>query len=167
MTSNHESDRIPHLTPDDDERVPMTMGERTTWVYGVLVIVATAVYFVIVLSQLGETPVAEVAWQVPMLVTIGAVIVGTVLGTVASAIVAAITTRDLRQESDIRDTEIGHFGERANVAVIGIGIAVILALSMLELDPFWIGSATLAVGAIGATAANVAKIRAYRRSFHG
>jgi hypothetical protein len=160
MTSNH----APIL---DDERASMTMGERTTWVYGVLVLLTTGAYFAVVLPRLADTPVAEIAWQVPMLVAIGVVIAGTIVGTIVSAIVAAIISRDLRQESDIRDTQISQYGERSNLAVIGAGIAAVLVLTMLELDQFWVGSALFAVGALGATWANATKIRAYRRSFHG
>lgn len=156
-----------HVPAHDEERAPMTMGERTTWVYGVLVLLAAGAYFAVVLPRLADTPVADIAWQVPMLIAIGAVIAGTILGTIASAIVAAIVSRDMPQEADIRDTQISRYGERSNLAVIGVGIAAVLALAMVELDPFWIGSALFAVGVVGGTWANVVKIRAYRSSFHG
>jgi hypothetical protein len=151
----------------DDAPVPMTMGERVTWVYGVLVPVTTAVYFATVLPQVATTAVDDIAWQLPMLVAIGIVIGGTIVGTIVSAIVAAIVTRVTEQESDIRDTQISRYGERSNLAVIGVGIGVVLAMAMLDLDQFWIGSALFTVGAVGATWANIAKIRAYRSSFHG
>lgn len=156
----------PHL-PLDDDPMPMPMGERVTWAYGVLATVTTIVYFAIVLPRLGDTPVGQIAWQLPMLIAIGVTIVGTIVATIISAIVAAIVTRDIEQGSDIRDTQISRRGDRANLVVSGVGLAIVLALAMLELDPFYVGSALFAVGTIGGIVASVAKIRAYRVTFDG
>lgn len=155
----------PHVS--DDTPMPMTMGERVTWVYAVLVPLTTLAYFVFVLPRLADTPVSEIAWQVPMIVAIAVVIGGTIVATIVSAIVAAIVTRDPHQGSDIRDTEISHRGERANLAVSGFGIALVLVLAMIDADQFVIGSALFAVGALGAMWASITKIRAYRSSFGG
>jgi hypothetical protein len=155
-----------HL-PLDDDPMPMTMGERVTWAYGVLATVTAIAYFAIVVPRIADTPVGEIAWQLPMLVAIGVTIVGTILATIISAIVAAIVTRDVEQASDLRDTQISHRGDRANLAITGAGIAFVLALAMLGAAPFFIGNALFAIGAIGAIASSITKIRAYRVAFDG
>ena len=155
-----------HLVSDDTP-MPMTMGERVTWVYATLVPITTIAYFAVVLPRLGDTPVAEIAWQVPMLVAIAVVIGGTIVATIVSAIVAAVVTKDPHQGSDIRDTEISHRGERANLAVSGVGFALVIVMAMLDADQFVIGSTLFAVGAIGAMGASATKIRAYRSSNGG
>lgn len=153
--------------PLDDDPMPMPMGERVTWVYGVLALITAIVYFATVLPRLSDTPVGEIGWQLPMLVAIGVVIVGTIVATIISAIVAAIVTRDVEQGSDIRDTQISRRGDRVNLAVSGVGLAIVLALAMLDVDQFFIGSALFAVGTIGGIGASIAKIRAYRVTFDG
>jgi hypothetical protein len=156
----------PHL-PLDDDPMPMTMGERVTWAYGVLATLTAIAYFAIVLPRLADTPVSEIQWQVPMLIAIGVTVVGTIVATIISAIVAAIITRDVEQASDLRDTQISRRGDRVNFAITGGGIALVLGLAMLEVAPFFLGSTLFAVGTIGAIGASVSKIRAYRVTFDG
>jgi hypothetical protein len=102
-----------------------------------------------------------------MLIAIGVTIVGTIDATKITSIVAAIVTRDVEQASDIRDTQISRRGDRANLAISGVGLAIVLALAMLDVDQFFIGSALFAVGAIGGVGASITKIRAYRVTFDG
>jgi hypothetical protein len=158
---------IEHSAVNRDDAPTMTIGERTTWLYGALVLLTAAGYFAVVLPQLAHTPVARIAWQLPMLIAIGATVAGTIVGTVIATIAAAIITRDPEQASDIRDRQIDRHGDRASLAVMGVGLALALVLAMLELDAFWIGSGLFAIGAASALWSTVAKIRAYRRSFHG
>ena len=150
-----------------DDRATMTIGERTTWVTGVLVLLTTAGYLAVVLPQLAHTPAAQIPWQLPMGVAIAVAILGTIVGTIVATIVAAIITRDPEQASDIRDRQIERHGDRSNVAVIGVGLAAALVLTMLELDPFWIGTALFSIGALGSLWGTATKIRAYRHSFRG
>lgn len=145
----------------------MTIGERTTWCYGILVILTMTAYFAVVLPELAGKPASDIAWQAPMLIAIGVVIVGTIVGTIVSTIAAAIISRDPHEETDIRDKQIDRHGERSTLAVTGFGIATVLALAMFEVDQFWIGSALFATGAIGSIWGSVVKIRAYRNSFRG
>ena len=156
-----------HTLPLDDAPMPMTLGERVTWIYGVLVPLAAIGYFAVVLPPIADTPLSQIAWQIPMIVAIAAVIVGTIAATIVSAIVAAIVTRDVEQSSDIRDTEISQRGERATLAVTGVGIALVLVLAMIDADQFVIGSALFAVGAVSAVWASIVKIRSYRSRFDG
>jgi len=150
----------------DDAPMTMTLDERSTWSYGILAPLTTAAYLAVVLPQLGDTAPAQIEWQVPMLVAIGVVIVGTIIGTILSAIFSAVRSRGVDTEfgSDIRDKEIDRNGQRITEIITGLGLGAVIVLAMLDLDTFWIGSAALAIGAIGATWGAVVKLRLYRRS---
>jgi hypothetical protein len=151
-----------HTAHASDDRVGMTFGERNTWVYAVLVPVASLGYFAVVLSRLADQPAAQVAWVGPMLWTIAATTVGAIVGSIAAAIVSL----DTKNESDVRDREIDRHGDRIAQAITGFGSAGVLALVMLKVDHFWIANALFAIGAVGATWGAVAKLRAYRGAFH-
>lgn len=155
-----------HTVPviPDDAPMTMTLDERSTWSYGILVPVTTAAYFAVVLPQLGQGGPSQVQWQVPMLIAIGVIILGTIVATIMSTIVSAIRSRGVDTEfgSDIRDREIDRYGQRKTEIVTGIGFGAVIVLAMLDLDTFWIGSAAFAIGAIGGTWGAIVKLRAYR-----
>lgn len=152
------------MTPEaDTDRVPMTFEERNTWLAAFLVPLSTLAYFAVVIPRLLRQPASEVAWVGPMLWSIGAVIVCTIVGSIVSAIV----TRDVKAETDVRDREIDRHGDRIAQAIMGFGAAAVLVLAMLRVDQFWIGNALFLIGAVGTTWGTVAKIRAYRGGFHG
>lgn len=150
-----------------DDRHSMTTGEQATWWALVLVPLASLGYLAVVIPQLVGTPVGEVQWQIPMIIAIAAAIAGTIIGTIVGAIIRAIVTRDTETGSDIRDAQIDRHGDRLAFMAAALGGIPILVLAMLELDPFWIGTAVFLTGAIGATVGAVSKIRAYRGGFVG
>jgi hypothetical protein len=154
-----------------DDRILSTTSERTAWVAVVLTPLTAAGYFAVVLPQLSNTPVAGLGWQAPMLWSFGINFVGTMLATVVATIVAGIGAGLRREEldttSDERDREIDRYGGRVALTIAAGGLLAALVLAMLELDPFWIGSAAFLIGAIGATAGAIAQLRAYRGTFRG
>jgi hypothetical protein len=162
---------------EDDDRVPMTYGERATWSSAILVPIATIAYFAIVLPQVDGTSVEHIAWQIPMLIAIAAVIVGTIIATIIGVIASTVGTAirnggDDPDESDdvdadIRDQQIERYGDRTTLVVAGAGMLAVLALSMLDAPVFWIGSAVFLSAAAGGTWGAIAKIRAYRGAFFG
>lgn len=156
---------------DDDQRIPTTTSERTAWVAAVLTPLATAGYFAFVLPQLADTRVADLAWQAPMLWSMGINFVGTIvvtmLVTIAAGIGAGLRRERLDTSSDVRDRDIDRYGSRVALTIAAGGLLAALVLAMLELDPFWIGSAAFLIGAIGATAGAIAQLRAYRGVFRG
>jgi len=178
-------DAEPRL-PDDDEPAPMTMNERTVWAYLVTVIVTSGVYLTLMLTRLAGGPVGQIAWVGPMLWTIGASVLGTVVLTIAGTIASTITTTIARSitsgrlgpggrapvpiveidtVSDARDKDIDLIGDRALVGVLGAGFVGALVLAMLDADTFWIGNLLFVVGTIGAIVETTTKIRLYRRGF--
>ena len=146
----------------------MTFGERNTWV-SAFVLPATSIgYFAVVLPRLRDQPASEVSWVAPMLWAIGASIVGTIVGTIIVSIAAGIANRGvLESKEDIRDKQIGRYGDRFAQAITGFGAGAVLVLVMLEVDYFWIGNTLFLFGAIGAMWGAIAKLRAYHGAFHG
>jgi hypothetical protein len=151
------------LVPDDT-RMTMTLDERSTWAYGILMPLTTIAYFAVVLPQLSSGGPSQVQWQVPMLIAVAVIILGTIVGTIISAIVSGIISRGVDTEfgSDIRDKEIDRHGNRIAEVVTGLGMAVVIVLAMLDVDTFWIGTAAFSIGAAGATWGAVVKLRLYR-----
>jgi hypothetical protein len=115
--------------------------------------------------------VAGLAWQVPMLWSIGINFVGTIVVTILATIVAGIGAglrhHELDTSTDVRDRDIDRLGGRVALTISAGGLLAALVLAMLELDPFWIGSTAFLIGAIGATAGAIAQVRAYRGVFRG
>lgn len=177
--------------PDDDEPVPMTMNERTVWAYLVTVVVTSGVYLTLMVLRLADDePVAQIAWVAPMLWTIGASVLGTILftilftiasavtGTIAATIAGTIASArrgprgrtpvpvvEIETVSDARDKDIDLIGDRASFGVLGAGFAGALVLAMIDADTFWIGNFLFVVGTIGAIVETTTKIRLYRRGF--
>ena len=151
-----------------EDRVAMTFGERNTWVSAFILPATSIAYFAVVLPRLRDQPASEVSWVAPMLWAIGASIVGTIVGVIVVSIAAGIANRGvLESKEDIRDKQIGRYGDRIAQAITGFGVAAILVLVMFEVDYFWIGNALFLIGSIGATWGTIAKIRAYHGAFHG
>ena len=162
----------------DDERVSMTMDERTVWAYLVTVVLTSGVYFTLIVTRLADGPAGEIAWVAPMLWTIGASVLGTVLLTIAGMVAGTITSVrrgprgrapvavvEIDTVSDARDKDIDQIGDRASFGVLGVGFAGALVLAMMDADTFWIGNLLFVVGTIGAIVETTTKIRLYRRGF--
>jgi amino acid transporter len=162
MTTQH-----PAPAPADDDRVTMTLGERSTWSFLALTTITSIVYYVIVVPRLFDQPVADIGWQVPMLWAIGATIVGSIVVAIIVAIVSAIITRRQPEDSDIREKQIERHGNRIAQAITAFGSVIVLALAMLELDWFWIGNALYLIGFTGGIVGAIVQLRAYHGVFRG
>ncbi len=148
-----------------DERHPMTSTEQSTWWTLLLIPLAAIIYFAIILPRLADTPASALSWQVPMIVAIGASIVGIILGTIATTVIATARTREAESGTDLREKQIERYGERLSATIAATGAAGVLALAMLGVEQFWIGNAVFLLGVIGAVVGSIAKIRAYRGVF--
>jgi hypothetical protein len=158
----------------------MSFEEKFTWVSAVVSTAVAAAYFTIVLGQVSTVPVAEIAYQRPLFIAIGALIVLTIVGAIVTAVVTAIgaaVTAEITGEgsvedsvasigrSDERDKDIHRRGELIGYYVSSVGAVGVMALAMLRYDPFWIANALYLSFVAGAIVASVAKIIAYRRGF--
>jgi hypothetical protein len=150
----------------------MPFEEKVTWVSTVVAALVAAVYFWVVLSQLGSVPVDKIAYQVPMLIAIGAMIALTIVGTIVMAIATAVSAEitgsgsvDDIDRKDERDVHIGRRGELAGYYVTSAGMLGVLALTMLQYDYFWIANALYLSFVVGSFASSAVKLTAYRRGF--
>ena len=70
-----------------------------------------------------------------------------------------MTTR----RKDVRDREIGRFGEYVGGIFLGVGMLVPFGLTLAEVEYFWIGNAIYLTFAFSALVGTVVKLVAYRR----
>jgi NADH:ubiquinone oxidoreductase subunit 6 (subunit J) len=150
----------------------MPFEEKLTWVNLVVGVVVPVAYVAIMLGRLGETSAAEVSYQWPLLIAIGASIVLTIIGSIAMGIGTGISA-ELRGRSasgeidrkDERDKQISRHGDLVGYYVSSAGVVGVLALTMLEYEYFWIASALYLSFAIGTVVASAVKIASYHRGF--
>lgn len=162
----------------------MSFEEKITWVNAVATTIVAAWYGMFVRGQLAVTPVDQIAYQTPMLIAVGAMVVLTIIGaigmSIATAIGAAIVSSAKGEASpedaanravadldrkDERDVHIGWRGDRAGYWVTSALMIGVLALAMLRYDPFWIANGMFASFVAAGLTAAVVKIVAYRRGF--
>jgi hypothetical protein len=150
----------------------MSFEEKTTWVAAVVIAFVSAVYFWVVLSQLGEVPVADIAYQPPLVIAVVTSIVLTIVGAIVMAIGTAISAEvtgvgsvDDIGRTDERDASINRRGELIGYYVSSAGVVVVMGLTMLEYEYFWIANALYASFVLGSLVSSAVKLAAYRRGF--
>jgi len=139
----------------------MSFEEKRAWIYAVITVGVSVVYFVTVLGQVPGTDVAQIAYVWPMLTAIGVA----VALNVAAIIVAAIASPKDVDKSDERDKQINRFGEYVGFYVMSIGAVIPLGLAMAEAEHFWIANSLYLAFVLAAFASTIVKIVAYRRGF--
>jgi len=121
-------------------------------------------------------PVADIAYQTPLVIAVIATIVLTIIGSIATAIGTAIGAAisaeitgsgsvDDIGRTDERDKIINRRGELVGYYVSSVGVVIVLGLTMLEYDYFWIANVLYASFLLGTLVASAVKIAAYRRGF--
>ena len=147
----------------------MSSEERGQWVYLVVFVVTYGAYLVITLGQLGHTAPADIDYVPTMLwsigIGIGLAIVGRIVVEIIGRISAEIAGHDEGQEADVRDRDIGRFGEYFAGTVLGAGMVVPFVLTLAEFDYFWIANAMYLAFGVSALVGAVVKLVAYRRGF--
>ena len=147
----------------------MSSEERGQWVYLVAIVLTYGAYVAIVLGQAGGGPLTDVDYVPLMLAAIGIgvvlAIVGRIAVEIASGIAAEMAGHDPSYEVDIRDRDIGRFGEYFGGTVLGVGMVVPFVLALAESDSFWIANAMYLVFVLSAAVGAVVKLVAYRRGF--
>jgi hypothetical protein len=146
--------------------------EKITWVNGVVAVVVPVAYFVIMLGRLGDTSAADISYQWPLLIAIGASVILTIIGSILAGIGTGISA-ELRGRSasddidrkDERDKQISRHGDLIGFYVSSVGMVGVLALTMLEYEYFWIASALYLSFVVGTLVGSVVKIASYHRGF--
>lgn len=139
----------------------MSYEEKGQWVYLAATTIAYAAYVVLLLGRAGETPLPEVDYQPILLWTIGAAIVGSIIGRIAIEMVRSSDSTT----ADVRDRDIGRFGDYIAGIILGTGMVGPFALALLEAEHFWIANAMYLVFVLQAVVGAVIKLVAYRRGF--
>lgn len=150
----------------------MPFEEKLTWVNLVVTLGVAATYFVIVLAPLGEVPATEIAYQRPLLISVGASIVLTIIGAILAAIGTAVTgeltgrdaTKDIDRK-DERDVDINRRGDLFGYYVASVGALGVMALTMLEYDYFWIANMLYLSFVAAALVSGVFKLVLYHRGY--
>ncbi len=137
----------------------MAFEERSTWINGSVTLCSVVAYLAVVLGRAQGVPLHEVAYVTPMLWVIGGGIVAVIA---VQALLAVVWPIDCGKK-DVRDLEIGRFGDRVGQSFLGISGLVALGLTMARADHFWIAQ-VIYVGFVVATLMGaVMKLVAYRR----
>ncbi len=150
----------------------MPFEEKITWVSLVVAVVVPVAYFAIMLGRLGDTSAADISYQWPLLIAIGASVVLTVVGSILAGIGTGISAElrgrnasDEIDRKDERDKQISRRGDLIGFYVSSVGMVGVLALTMLEYEYFWIASALYLSFVVGTLVGSVVKIASYHRGF--
>lgn len=150
----------------------MSYEERATWVSTIVTVLVAGIYCSFVFNQIGSVPLAQIAYQKPMLMAIGAIIIVTIIGMILMSIGTAISAEIQRKGSsdhidrkDERDDHINRRGELVGYYVASVGILGVIALAMLRADQFWIANALFLTMMTGGLVSSVVKIVIYRRGY--
>jgi hypothetical protein len=147
----------------------MSTEERGQWVYLVAIVVTYGAYLVITFGQLGQTAPADIDYVPTMLWAIGIgivlAIVGRIVVEIGAGIAAEMAGRDQSHEADVRDRDIGRFGEYFAGSVLGVGMVIPFVLTLAEFEYFWIANAMFLAFGVAAVVGTVIKLVAYRRGF--
>jgi hypothetical protein len=156
----------------DTKGVIMSFEEKMTWVGAAVSVIVAAVYYSIIGSRAGGTPVEDIAYKWPLIIAICAMVGLTIVGTIVVSIVTAIAAQikgegsiDDIDRKDERDVRIGWRGDRASFYVTSAVMIAVLVLAMLETPHFWIANAVFASFFIAGLASSTVKLVAYRRGF--
>jgi hypothetical protein len=150
----------------------MPFEEKLTWVNLVVAVVVPVAYFATMLGRLGDVSAADISYQRPLLIAIGASVVLTIVGSILAGIGTGISA-ELRGRSasddidrkDERDKLISRRGDLIGFYVSSVGMVGVLALTMLEYEYFWIASALYLSFVVGTLVGSVVKIVSYHRGF--
>ncbi len=152
----------------------MSFREKLTWVSAAVWVLVIALYLRAVAAQLGTAPVADIAYQRPILIAMGTMIALTIAGSIVTAIVTAAggaisalrsgrqPRRDIDRE-DERDARIGRRGDATSFHVTSVLLLGVLALVLVGAPYFWVANALFATLALSGLAAAAVKLVEYRR----
>ena len=150
----------------------MPFEEKISWVNAVVTVIVPVAYFVIMLGRLSDTSAADISYQWPLLIAIGASIVLTIVGSILAGIGTGISA-ELRGRSasdeidrkDERDKQISRHGDLIGLYVSSAGMVGVLILTMIETDYFWIANALYLSFVVAMAVSTVVKLVAYHRGF--
>ena len=139
----------------------MAFREKIAWLMAVVTTGVYVAYLATILRRAENIPLTEVPYVATLLWAIGAYVVAAI---VAYILVAISAPKDIGRQ-DERDREINRRGEYIGQFFVVAGAVAALAMSMAELDHFWIANVIYLAFGLSALLGYFAKIAAYRRGF--
>ena len=150
----------------------MPFEEKVTWVNLVVTVVVPVAYFAIMLGRLGDVSAADISYQWPLLIAIGASVVLTIVGSIVAGIGTGISAElkgrraaDDIDRKDERDKTISRRGDLIGYYVASAGMVGVLALTMLEYEYFWIANTLYLSFVVATLVSSAVKLVAYHRGF--
>jgi hypothetical protein len=147
----------------------MSSEERGQWVYLVAIAVTYGAYVVITLRQLGQAAPADIDYAPTILWAIGIGVALAIVGRILVEIIGRISAEAAGDGDgagpveDVRDRDIGRFGEYVAGTVLGVGMIVPFVLTLVQSDYFWIANAMYLAFVLAAVVGAIVKLVAYRR----
>ncbi len=137
----------------------MSFQEKSAITMTAILVTVYGVYFAIVGSWLGTSPVDEIPYQ-PLMV---AVVVPLTILAIVSHIVLALVDRKGANANDERDRLISLRSERVGGYVLAVGVFAGLVLAMTEQPGFFVANALMLFWVLAEVVDGVFKIYLYRR----
>lgn len=139
----------------------MTFKAKTTVIMLVTLTIVYGWYFIQVLPEVTDTPVAEIGYQGVMLATVLLFVILFVVG----MIVLAAADRRQADDEDERDQLIERRGDQVGGYVLAVAVLAGMGLAMVESGYFWIANVLLAGLVLSELAKGLVMLAAYRRGF--
>ena len=150
----------------------MSFEEKLTWINSVTTVIVVAVYAWIIGGQIAAGPVTDIAYQKPLIIALGAIIVLTIVGAIARAIGTAIGVEisgkgsvDDIDRKDERDVHINRRGDLVGYYVSSVLMLGAFTMTMLEFPHFWIANAMFVAFVVAGLTSSAVKLVAYHRGF--
>lgn len=139
----------------------MAFEEKRAWIMVLVTVAAYGTYVAVVLGRAGDTPLADTPYAAPLLWSIGAAIVTTIVLNIAAAVVAPQDA----SKADERDRAIYRSSELTGQSFVVIGGVAALLLALAEVPHFWIANVVYLTFVLSSLLSSTAKIISYRRGF--
>lgn len=141
----------------------MTHLEKRTWTVLVTALACYVGYVAVVVGRVRadgrpELALSDVDYAAPLLWSIGLAIAANVLAEVVWSSLPGAS-----RASDVRDAEIGRFGDQVGQAFVVIGAVAALLLALAEQPGFWIANAIYLGFVLSTVFGSLAKIAGYRQ----
>jgi hypothetical protein len=163
----------------------MSYEERGTWVYLLVSVGVYTAYMIVVLSRAAD-PITETDYQAPLLWSIGAAILASIVLRIVVEIGAGVargvgdevateieSRTGVKSErpvadpfrADARDREIDHLGNQRTWLVVAAGATAAMVMALAEWPFFWIANVIYLGFVLQAVSSAVVKLVLYRRGF--
>jgi branched-subunit amino acid ABC-type transport system permease component len=139
----------------------MTHEEKRAWIRLVITALSYAAYVAVVVSHADGRPLAGVPYAAPLLWSIGVSIIASIVVEIAISIANPKASRD----KDVRDRQIGRFGEYVGQSPLIIGATAALGMALADWDRFLIANVIYLGFVLSAILGTATKLLLYRRTF--